>query len=210
MSNDSVLPVSRSRRGWRSRRSVGRPRRTERRNSFQRCGRADAHELRHPALLASRPRRVDRGARAPGRGRRLRRRGVRGRRLLYHNHDHELVTVEGEPALDRLAEESGIGFELDLAWILAAGYDPVAYIDRYADRTPVVHLKDVVLDADAKRGGRPVPLGEGELDIDRCLATAGDTPVEWAVVEHDFPDEPAAFCRDAGEFVAAYRTDEEA
>lgn len=134
----------------------------------------------------------------------------RGVRLLYHNHDHELVTVEGEPALDRLAEESGIGFELDLAWILAAGYDPVAYIDRYADRTPVVHLKDVVLDADAKRGGRPVPLGEGELDIDRCLATAGDTPVEWAVVEHDFPDEPAAFCRDAGEFVAAYRTDEEA
>jgi len=134
----------------------------------------------------------------------------RGVRLLYHNHDHELVTVEGEPALDRLAEESGIGFELDLAWMLTAGYDPVAYIDRYADRTPVVHLKDVVVDADAKRGGRPVPLGEGELDLDRCLAAARDGLVEWAVAEHDFPADPAAFCRDAGEFVAAHRIDEEA
>ncbi|KTG29042.1 sugar phosphate isomerase/epimerase family protein [Haloferax profundi] len=129
----------------------------------------------------------------------------RGFRLLYHNHDHELQTVAGEPALDRLADESGVGFELDLAWVLAAGYDPVDYLERYADRTPLVHLKDVVLDADAERGGRPVSLGDGELDVDACLAAARDGFVEWALVEHDDPSDPAEFCRTAGETVASLR-----
>ncbi|ELZ96881.1 xylose isomerase domain-containing protein [Haloferax mucosum ATCC BAA-1512] len=130
----------------------------------------------------------------------------RGVRLLYHNHEHELRTVAGDPALDHLAERSGIGFELDLAWLLAAGYDPATYIERYADRTPIVHLKDVVLDADAERGGRPVVLGEGDLDIDACLAAAGDDFVEWAIVEHDDPDDPAAFCAAAGDVVSTLRT----
>ncbi|KAB1187657.1 MULTISPECIES: sugar phosphate isomerase/epimerase [Haloferax] len=135
----------------------------------------------------------------------------RGFRLLYHNHEHELRTVEGEPALDRLAEESGIGFELDLAWVLAAGHDPATYLDRYADRTPIVHLKDVVLDEAAERGGRPVSLGEGDLDIDECLAVAREEGfVEWAIVEHDDPADPAEFCRESGETVAALRREEHA
>lgn len=131
----------------------------------------------------------------------------RGFRLLYHNHDHELQTVDGQPALDRLADESGVGFELDLAWLLAAGYDPTTYLDRYADRSPIVHLKDVVLDADAERGGYPVGLGEGDVDIDACLDAARDGFVEWVVVEHDFPDDPAEFCRASGEYVAAHRSE---
>ncbi|WP_410766657.1 sugar phosphate isomerase/epimerase family protein [Haloferax sp. DFSO60] len=129
----------------------------------------------------------------------------RGFRLCYHNHEHELAMVDGERALDRLAEESGIGFELDLAWILAAGADPITYISRYADRTPLVHLKDVVVDETAERGGRPVMLGEGELDIDASLAVARDAAVEWAIVEHDFPDDPAAFCESAGETTSSLR-----
>ncbi|ELZ82662.1 xylose isomerase domain-containing protein [Haloferax elongans ATCC BAA-1513] len=130
----------------------------------------------------------------------------RGIRLLYHNHEHELRSVDGGPALDRLADHSGIGFELDLAWVLAAGYDPVSYLTTYADRTPLVHLKDVVIDSAAERGGRPVPLGEGELDIDNCLAAAADAEfVEWVIAEHDDPDDPAEFCRDAGETFATYR-----
>ncbi|KAB1198339.1 MULTISPECIES: sugar phosphate isomerase/epimerase [Haloferax] len=132
----------------------------------------------------------------------------RGFRLLYHNHEHELQTVAGEPALDRLAEESGVGFELDLAWILAAGYDPADYLDRYADRTPLVHLKDVVLDSSADRGGRPVELGAGELDVDGCLAAASDEFVEWVIVEHDDPENPAEFCQSAGAAIADLRSEE--
>ncbi|AFK20018.1 sugar phosphate isomerase/epimerase [Haloferax mediterranei ATCC 33500] len=131
----------------------------------------------------------------------------RGVRLLYHNHEHEFRTVAGEPVLERVAAHSGIGFELDLAWILAAGYDPAEYVARYADRTPIIHLKDVVLDPDAERGGRPVALGEGELDIERCLAAAGTEFVEWGIVEHDDPDDPATFCESAGSAIATFRTE---
>ncbi|WP_396611764.1 sugar phosphate isomerase/epimerase family protein [Haloferax sp. S1W] len=130
----------------------------------------------------------------------------RGVRLLYHNHEHELRAVDGDPALDRLAEHSGVGFELDLAWILAAGYDPESYLKTYADRTPLVHLKDVVVDSAAERGGRPVALGEGELDIEGCLTAAAETGfVEWVIAEHDHPDDPAAFCQSAGETLTEYR-----
>ncbi|MFC7202516.1 sugar phosphate isomerase/epimerase family protein [Haloferax namakaokahaiae] len=129
----------------------------------------------------------------------------RGFRLCYHNHEHELAKIDGERAIDRLAENSGIGFELDLAWILAAGADPISYISRYADRTPLVHLKDVVVDDTAERGGNPVNLGEGELDIDASVAVARDAGVEWVIAEHDFPDDPAAFCDAAGSTVADLR-----
>ena len=47
------------------------------------------------------------------------------RPLLYHNHDHEFGTIDGETAFDRLVDETSVGFELDAGWAHAAGRDPV-------------------------------------------------------------------------------------
>ena len=123
--------------------------------------------------------------------------------LAYHNHDAEFDTVGETFALDVLLKETGVGLELDVGWAAAADADPVALIDRYADRLTAIHLKDVRLDSTVRRGGVVVDLGEGDVDLDGCLAAAADADVEWIVFEYDAPPEPLVSLRAAGDWLAA-------
>lgn len=112
-------------------------------------------------------------------------------RLLYHNHDHEFISprdTAGSTAFDLLVDETddSVGFELDLGWVEAAGYDPVDVLERNADRVPFAHLKDV--DAD----GKPVDLGDGVVDVPACVDAARAADVEWVLFEHDAPEDPLA------------------
>ena len=70
---------------------------------------------------------------------------AKGIQLLYHNHDFEFVTVSNEYGLDFLYEAIEPEFlktELDMCWVKYAGYDPCKYLETYAGRYKVVHLKD--------------------------------------------------------------------
>ncbi|OLV17733.1 sugar phosphate isomerase/epimerase family protein [Deinococcus marmoris] len=88
--------------------------------------------------------------------------------LSYHNHDHELSeTLDGQPVLDVLLERAPtLQLELDTAWVYAGGKDPVEYLKRYADRTPLVHLKDLRRDGE---GWLTVELGAGEVPLTAIL-----------------------------------------
>ncbi|CAM3526189.1 sugar phosphate isomerase/epimerase family protein [Deinococcus frigens] len=88
--------------------------------------------------------------------------------LSYHNHNHELSeTLDGQPVLDLLMERApSLGLELDTAWVYAGGQDPVDYLQRYADRVPLVHLKDLRREND---GWRTVELGAGEVPLAAIL-----------------------------------------
>jgi sugar phosphate isomerase/epimerase len=129
-----------------------------------------------------------------------------GGRLLYHNHEFEFAADAGvrgsgpsdETPFDRLvALTTRLGFEIDVGWATAAGIDPVALIERVGDRVPIVHLKDVRVDPTAPRGGHPVDLGVGDVDLRGCLRAAETAGVEWVVFEHDAPDDPVKSVRDA-------------
>lgn len=69
--------------------------------------------------------------------------------LLYHNHDFELTDKYGDSdrtAFDGLFEEVPadlLQVEMDTCWVHHAGYDPVEYINKYAGRLPIIHLKDL-------------------------------------------------------------------
>jgi len=121
--------------------------------------------------------------------------------LAYHNHDAEFDRVDGRLALDVLLEETDVGLELDIGWAAAAEADPVALIDRYGDRLAAIHCKDVRLDATAPRGGVPVDLGEGDVDLDGCLDAAAEAGVEWIVYEHDAPADPLESLQAAGDWL---------
>jgi sugar phosphate isomerase/epimerase len=122
-----------------------------------------------------------------------------GMRLLYHNHHWEMIEIDGKLALDWLFDSVGesLAFEPDLAWISFAGIDPVALLQRYAGRCPLVHIKDL-----APKGERPedeikdgvvlADVGYGTLDWPRLLAAARDAGVAWYIVEHDNPRDPIA------------------
>lgn len=124
-------------------------------------------------------------------------------RVGYHNHDFEFTEMEGQTAFERLIEATDdVTFELDVGWAHVAGGDPLGILDRYGDRISHVHLKDVKADDGAERGGRPVGLGAGDVPLRECAAAAREADVEWAVFEHDDPDDPLAFLEQANEWVA--------
>ncbi len=65
--------------------------------------------------------------------------------LLYHNHDFEFEKINGKYVFDELYDSiptDVLKAELDVCWVRVGGAEPVEYIEKYADRLPIVHLKD--------------------------------------------------------------------
>jgi inosose dehydratase len=112
-------------------------------------------------------------------------------------HPHLSTIVEGPKEIERLLDDTRIGFCPDTAHLAAGGGDPAELIRRYADRIGHIHLKDVRLD--------PVeflPLGEGELDFADIFAAIREAGYDgWLMVELDgYAGDPRA----AAEISKAY------
>ncbi len=114
-----------------------------------------------------------------------------GLTFTYHHHDQEFVHVGADYAVDRLfarTDPARVHCELDTYWIHRGGEDPVAYLRRYAGRTPLVHLQD-----HARAGTRPAAIGDGLLEVPAIIAAAADIGVDWLVVEqYDCVEPPLA------------------
>ncbi len=103
----------------------------------------------------------------------------------YHNHDFELIELEdGKRPLELLMEETNpkwVQTELDIYWLTKAGENPVEWIERYQNRTPLIHLKDMTTDGEQFFA----ELGTGGVDIDGVLKQASNSNLEWWVIEQD-------------------------
>ena len=120
-----------------------------------------------------------------------------GKQLLYHNHDFEFTTLDGEYVIHRVLRElSDLMFpEPDLCWISYGGEDPAVFLRQYAGKVPVVHLKDYNL---SNLPSKPVHrlLSEGyEKPQKKSLAGFSYAPVGYGVENWE---ENLAACRDAG------------
>ncbi|AFZ69219.1 sugar phosphate isomerase/epimerase family protein [Deinococcus peraridilitoris] len=117
---------------------------------------------------------------------------ARGLKLAYHNHAHEISRRAGSlPVMDALLTRAPrLHFEIDVAWVYAGGGDPVAYLQEYADRVPLVHLKDVRPKADTPGEWDTVELGAGTVDLQAAMQMAGDAV--WWLVEQDHSPHPLA------------------
>ena len=128
--------------------------------------------------------------------------------LLYHNHDFEFRTLpDGQIGLDYLygnIPADLLQTQLDQCWVKYAGYEPVAYLEKYSGRSPVVHLKDFYVDGTQE--GDPYaliglnenekkantafefrPLGKGVQDVPAIIAASKAAGSKWFVVEQDQP-----------------------
>jgi len=117
---------------------------------------------------------------------------AQGMKLLYHNHDFELIErLDGIEALDALRERipaNLLAFEIDACWVHYAGSDPAAYMSRYAGRLPLVHMKDYIRNPD----GSPltVELGRGVVGLESAILAASEIGAEWIIVEQDVCTNP--------------------
>ncbi|USB33550.1 sugar phosphate isomerase/epimerase [Paenibacillus sp. YPG26] len=107
--------------------------------------------------------------------------------LGYHNHDFEFQDhVGGRTAFDALFEETSpesVQTELDVCWVQYAGHDPIAYINNYAGRLPLLHLKDFNTDEQGQL--ITLELGKGIVDLPAVIDTAAHAGVKWLIVEQD-------------------------
>jgi len=103
--------------------------------------------------------------------------------FTYHNHDHEFKQIEGQYALDYLYEHTeadNVQAELDTYWIKKGGADPIAYVSKYADRLPLLHLKDM----DEKTESF-TELGSGIINFKEIINQARAGATEWIIYEQD-------------------------
>jgi len=118
--------------------------------------------------------------------------GSQGLCFAYHNHATEFVRVDGEYALDKFysaTPASLVKAELDSYWIAKGGADPVAYLTQYADRLPLIHLKDM-----DRESGDFIEVGNGTMDLAGILELAGSSIAEWVIYEQDSCSRPPMEC----------------
>lgn len=128
-----------------------------------------------------------------------------GMTLLYHNHDFEFIKLEnGKYALDDMYDSiPDLQTELDCCWVKVAGEDPAYYVRKYADRCPIVHLKDFTGEKSAnmynliglKESAKVTstfafrPVGYGKQDVPTVITAAIESGASYLVVEQDNPGE---------------------
>ena len=124
-----------------------------------------------------------------------------GIRLGYHNHSHEFLPNEdGLIIHTELEKRTSLLFEIDTYWAYNAGLDPVALLERLADRIPVIHLKDGVSARSGRyedQEGKPLGMGTAPVAAVRraAIRLGMDMVVESESLTPDGPTE-AKICID--------------
>lgn len=98
-----------------------------------------------------------------------------GLQLHFHNHDPEMVIVEGRRVFDWMLDAAApahLGCQADVYWVQKGGKDPATFIREQGRRITLLHLKD------------EKEIGTGPVDfapIFEAVASIGS--VRWQVVE---------------------------
>jgi sugar phosphate isomerase/epimerase len=114
-----------------------------------------------------------------------------GVRIGYHNHESELVPIDGLRPYDVLLERTDpalVAMEMDIFWLVKGGGDPLAYFAKYPGRFGMVHVKD--MDGTPSRGMTDV--GRGVIDWKKIFAQSGQAGIQHYFVEHDHARDPFA------------------
>lgn len=132
-----------------------------------------------------------------------------GLKMLYHNHDFEFVKNGDELIIDKIystVPSEYLNPEFDTCWIKYAGYDPCEYLEKYAGRIDIVHIKDfwakklasgpvyALIDSEGKEikpesnGERDFefrPVGSGMQDVKAIMQASEKAGASYVIVEQD-------------------------
>jgi len=97
-----------------------------------------------------------------------------------HNHYWEFKDLKHSDLLTKLCPD--VYWQQDIYWVQVSGQDPVKNMERYANRTVLLHVKDGPAD---KPESDMTAVGKGKVDIAGCLKAAEKSKAEWYSVELD-------------------------
>ncbi len=140
-----------------------------------------------------------------------------GLRFGYHNHTGEFAVFDGKYAEEILMEETDpeyVCFEIDCGWATCAGVDAAAFLEKYADRFELIHVKETnavtgvqkpinFKDLPRDENGRPIlpqevrdelaavkrtncPTGKGIIDWKKIKAVGDRIGIKAYIVEREY------------------------
>jgi len=123
----------------------------------------------------------------------------------WHNHHWEFMPLaDGTLPMNILLEDApDIEWEMDVAWVVRGGQDPLDWIKAHGDRITAAHVKDIAPDGACADEDGWADVGHGTMDwagLTKALRAAG---VDLFVAEHDNPSDATRF---ATRSIEAFRT----
>ena len=118
--------------------------------------------------------------------------------FAWHNHDFEFQKLaDGSvPQEHILASAHEIGWEIDVAWVVRGGTDPLPWIDRHGARIAAVHVKDIARAGEGKDEDGWSDVGHGTIDWPGLMqALRSKTTAKYYVMEQDNPNDIKRFAR---------------
>ncbi len=109
----------------------------------------------------------------------------------YHNHNMEFRSYDGVVAYDellRLTDPALVTMEMDLAWVVTAGADPVRYLKKHADRISLLHVKEVrkdLLVTTDRLQAQTTEVGRGRIDWRRLFRAMDPVRIRHYFVEQE-------------------------
>jgi sugar phosphate isomerase/epimerase len=140
-----------------------------------------------------------------------------GIRFYYHNHGYGFKELEGkipfEIILER-TEPSLVFFEMDTFWTMAAGADPIKYLDAHPGRYKLMHVKDMTKQVRfSGDGGNPkqwmelfpfiTDAGSGIVDFKTILSHAKKSGVDHFILENDVMTNPQESLKNGYRYVSS-------
>ena len=104
--------------------------------------------------------------------------------LAYHNHDFEFADMNGQNGYDVLLNDTDkdlVKMEMDLYWVVRAGYDPVELFKKHPGRFHLWHVKDM----DKKDKTKNTEVGNGSVNFKTIFANAKLAGVKYYMVEQE-------------------------
>jgi sugar phosphate isomerase/epimerase len=121
-----------------------------------------------------------------------------GLRFAWHNHDFEFVQTQDGIVPMRVILDAApeIGWEIDVAWVVRGGSDPLAWIGEYASRIIAAHVKDIAPAGEAANEDGWADVGHGTIDWPHIMQALRETTSSRVfVMEHDNPSDLERFAR---------------
>ncbi len=107
-----------------------------------------------------------------------------GLQMAYHNHDFEFADMNGQYGYDVLLNNTDkdlVKFEMDLYWVVRAGYNPVDFFKKQPGRFQLWHVKDMSKEDKTKN----TEVGNGSVDFKSIFANAKLSGVKHYLMEQE-------------------------
>ena len=90
----------------------------------------------------------------------------------------------------------GLGWEMDVAWVIRGGADPLKWINDHGSQIISVHVKDIAPKGENADEDGWADVGHGTVDWKGLVATFNaKTPAKYFVMEHDKPSDFKRFAK---------------